>query len=108
MKRGDIWFVNLDPTEGREQRGRRPVLIVSREAFNRLTGVPIVLPITTGGNFARQAGFAVSLAGTVTTGVIRCDQARGIDLAARGGQLIESVPDEILDEVLAKLAAILG
>ena len=52
-KRGDIYLVTLDPTEGHEQRGRRPVLVVSPGAFNQLTRVPIVLPITTGGNFAR-------------------------------------------------------
>jgi hypothetical protein len=39
------------------------VLVVSPGAFNRLTKVPIVLPITTGGDFARIRGFAVSLAG---------------------------------------------
>jgi mRNA-degrading endonuclease toxin of MazEF toxin-antitoxin module len=106
MKRGEIWLVSLDPTSGHEQRGWRPVLIVSPEAFNRITKVPIVLPITSGGNFARMAGFAVSLtgAGIKTTGVIRCDQPRALDLAARGGKKLESVPDAILSEVLARLA----
>lgn len=106
MKRGEIWLVSLDPTSGHEQRGRRPVLIVSPEAFNRITKVPIVLSITSGGNFARMAGFAVSLtgAGIKTTGVIRCDQPRALDLAARGGKKLERVPDAILSEVLARLA----
>jgi mRNA-degrading endonuclease toxin of MazEF toxin-antitoxin module len=85
MKRGEIWLVRLDPTEGHEQKGQRPVLIVSPEAFNRVTKVPIVLPIASGGSFARMAGFAVSLvgAGSKTTGVVRCDQPRALDLAAR-------------------------
>src|SRR5271156_5864365 len=97
MKRGDIWLVSLDPTSGHEQRGRRPVLIVSPEAFNRVTKVPVVLPITSGGNFARTAGFAVPLTGTgaKTTGVVRCDQPRALDVAARGAKMIESVPDAI-------------
>ena len=109
MKRGDIWLVGLDPTQGHEQRGRRPVLIVSPEAFNRVTGVPVVLPITSGGSFARTAGFAVSLAGvgTKTTGVVRCDQPRALDLGARGGKKLETVPDAVMDEVLARLAPIL-
>lgn len=108
MNRGDIYLVSLDPTAGREQQGTRPVLIVSSAAFNRLTRAPVVLPITSGGNFARTAGFAVSLmgAGTSTTGVVRCDQPRTLDLAARSGRRLESVPDEILDEVLAKFSAI--
>jgi len=106
MERGDIYLVSLDPTQGHEQRGRRPVLIVSPGPFNRLTKVPIVLPITSGGSFARTAGFAVSLtgAGIRTRGIVRCDQPRALDLGARGGRRLEIVPGPIIDEVLAKLA----
>jgi mRNA-degrading endonuclease toxin of MazEF toxin-antitoxin module len=108
MKRGEIWLVGLDPTEGHEQKGRRPVLIVSPDAFNRVTKLPVVLPITSGGDFARTAGFAVPLtgAGTTTTGVVRCDQPRALDLGARGGKKLESIPNAIMDEVLAKLLPI--
>jgi len=110
MERGDIYLVSLDPTSGHEQRGTRPVLIVSPSAFNRLTKTPVVLPITRGGNFARTAGFAVSLTGigTNTTGIIRCDQPRAMDLGSRKARKLESVPKEIVEEVLAKLATILG
>ena len=106
MKRGEIWLVGLDPSEGHEQKGRRPVLVVSPEAFNQLTKVPVVVPITSGGNFARTAGFAVSLSGsgTKTTGVVRCDQPRALDLRARAGRKLETVPAEIVDEVLARIA----
>jgi mRNA-degrading endonuclease toxin of MazEF toxin-antitoxin module len=108
MKRGEIWLVSLDPSSGHEQKGRRPVLIVSPEAFNRITKVPIVLPITSGGNFARAAGFAVALtgAGTKTTGIVRCDQPRALDLAARAGKKLECIADAIMEEVLARMAAI--
>ncbi|MCL1492908.1 MAG: type II toxin-antitoxin system PemK/MazF family toxin [Pseudanabaena sp. Salubria-1] len=108
MKRGDIYLVSLDPTEGHEQQGTRPVLIVSPDKFNALTKVPIVVPITSGGNFARTAGFAVSLdsAGTRTKGVVRCDQPRPIDLSARKARKLESVPDAIIDEVLARIVAL--
>jgi mRNA-degrading endonuclease toxin of MazEF toxin-antitoxin module len=108
MKRGEIWLVGLDSSEGHEQKGRRPVLIVSPAAFNLVTRVPVVVPITSGGSFARTAGFAVSLtgAGTKTTGVVRCDQPRALDLRARGGKKLETVPVAIMDEVLAKLAPI--
>jgi len=105
MERGDIYLVSLDPAAGHEQQGRRPVLVISPGKFNRLTRVPIVLPITTGGNFARTAGFAVSLmgAGTQTTGVVRCDQPRSLDLRARRGKRLETAPEHIVDEVLAKV-----
>ncbi len=106
MQRGDIYVVSLDPTAGHEQQGKRPVLVISPGKFNCLTGVPVVLPITTGGSFARTAGFAVSLtgAGTQTAGVVRCDQPRALDLRARGGKKLETVPDLIIDEVLSKVS----
>jgi mRNA interferase ChpB len=79
MERGDIYLVALDPTSGREQQGKRPVLVVSPGKFNRMTGVPVVLPITSGGNFARMAGFAVSLMGTG----LENDRYRSLRPAAR-------------------------
>jgi mRNA-degrading endonuclease toxin of MazEF toxin-antitoxin module len=108
MRRGDIYLVSLDPTAGHEQQGTRPVLVVSPDAFNTLTHVPIVLPITSGGAFARNAGFAVSLqgAGTRTTGVVRCDQPLPIDLAARNGRRLESVSEAVIEDVLARVVTL--
>jgi mRNA interferase ChpB len=109
MERGDIFLVSRDPIQGHEQQGRRPALVVSLGTFNRVTRVPVVLPITTGSNFVRvAAGFAVSLtgAGLRTTGVVRCDQRRTLNLAIRGGRKLESVPPVIIDEVPGRLAPI--
>ncbi len=106
MKRGDIYLVSLDPTEGREQRGSRPVLLVSPTEFNEATKLPVVLPITNGGDFARRLGFAVPLTGIKTTGVVRCDQPRVVDLAARQGRKVDTLPEAILDEVLAKVGTL--
>jgi len=106
MKRGDIYLVSLDPTEGHEQRGSRPVLIVSPTEFNEATKLPVICPITSGGDFARRIGFAVPLTGAKTTGVVRCDQPRVLDLAARNARKVDTLPATIMDEVLAKLAPI--
>ena len=110
MRRGDIYLVRLDPTEGHEQQGTRPVLVVSPDAFNKVTRLPVVLPITSGGNFARTAGFTVSLegCGTRTAGVVRCDQPRALDLQARSGRRLEQAPPWIMEEVLARVAVIFG
>ena len=108
MERGDIYWVSLNPTSGHEQQGMRPVVIVTTAAFNQLTKTPVVLPITNGGNFARTAGFVVALegSGSQTTGVIRCDQPRAIDLNARKAKKIESLPPVIMDDVLAKISTL--
>ena len=106
MKRGDIYLVTLDPTEGRQQQGHRSVLVISPQAFNEATQLPVILPITTGGEFARRIGFAVPISGIKTTGVVRCDQPRVLDLHERNGRKIDTLPPEILVEVLAKLSPI--
>lgn len=106
MKRGDIYMVSLDPTEGREQQGHRPVLVVSPTAFNLATKLPVVLPITNGGDFAGRLGFAVEVSGIQTTGVVRCDQPRVLDIVARRGRRVDTLPRGQLDDVLAKLATL--
>lgn len=106
MKRGDVYLVSLDPIAGHEQSGSRPVVIVSPDEFNQATKLPVILPITNGGDFARRLGFAVTLAGTKTTGIVRCDQPRVIDLAARNGRKVDSLPEPIMDEVLAKVVTL--
>jgi mRNA interferase ChpB len=106
VNRGDIYLVSLDPSEGHEQRGYRPVLVVSPEAFNEATKLPVILPITTGGEFARRIGFAVPLSGTKTTGVVRCDQPRVLDLHARKGRKVDTLPQALLNEVMAKVITI--
>jgi len=99
-------MVTLDPTAGREERGNRPVLIVSPREFNEATRLPVVLPITSGGEFAKRLGFAVALSGVRTTGIVRCDQPRVLDLQARHGRKLESLPPAIMDEVMAKVVTI--
>ena len=106
MRRGDIYLVSLDPHEGREQRGSRPVLIVSPAEFNEATKLPVICPITSGGDFARRIGFAVPITGIKTTGIVRCDQPRVLDLGARNARKVDTLPGSIMEEVLAKLAPI--
>jgi mRNA interferase ChpB len=108
VDRGDVFHVDLNPVHGREQAGSRYVLVMSTKAFNVL-GTPLICPITQGGNFARHAGFAVSLsgAGTVTQGVVLCNQPRVLDLQTRKARFVEKVPGFVVDEVLARLATII-
>ena len=108
VKRGEIWPISLDASAGHEQRGTRPVLIVSPAAFNERTRTPVVLPVTSGGRFVRRQDFGVSLekAGTRTHGVTRCDQPRTLDLAARQGRRLKAVPTTIMAEVPARLTTI--
>lgn len=107
MERGDIYTVTLNPAAGSEQRGQRPVLVISKAEFNRL-GVAVVCPITQGGVTARLAGWTVAMtgAGTDTQGVILCHQIRTLDLKARSAKLREKAPGFIVEEVLARVQTI--
>lgn len=75
-------------------------------ALNIATKLPVVCPITNGGEFARRIGFAVPIVGVKTTGVVRCDQPRVLDLDARNARKVDTLPEAIMDEVLARLAPI--
>lgn len=109
FERGDIVSVPLDPALGHEQRGTRPALVLTTREFNKLGDV-LVAPITQGGDFARYAGFAVTLTGTgcKTQGAALINKIRMMDLAARKARKIERAPQEVIEDAMARLVALLG
>jgi mRNA interferase ChpB len=106
--RGDVLHIDLDPTKGREQRGKRLILVLSVHEFNRF-GLVLACPVTQGGEFAREHGFAVSLSGvgSQTNGVVLCHQVRTLDYKECSSRFVEGLPDEITDEVLARVRTLL-
>ena len=103
--RGDIYHLDLEPTRGKEQRGQRPVFVLSPAPHNR-RGLVIVLPISQGETLARSTGFASTLtgAGLQTQGVVICDQPRTVDFSVRAARYVESAPAAVVEDVLARLA----
>ncbi len=109
FERGDIVRVNLEPVVGHEMRGdSRPALVLTSSAFNRLGDV-LVAPITQGGDYARFAGFAVTLMGSgcKTQGVALMNKIRMMDLNARKAKKIERAPKEVMDDAMTRLTALL-
>ena len=103
VKQGDIVKINFNPKKGHEQSGYRPALVVSNNIFNKKTNLSILCPITnTDNNFPLH----VSLDNrTKTTGVILCEHIKALDLNARKYELVERVPEDILDDVINILSA---
>jgi mRNA interferase MazF len=98
IKQGDIIFIGLDPALGHEQKGRRPVVVVSNNDYNKATSFRVVYPIS---NTDRAFALYVKLdERTKTTGVILADQLRTIDISARQHSFVEGLPEDILDKVL--------
>lgn len=85
IRRGDIYFVNLDPTKGREQRGRRPVLVVSVDAINSQPLVVTVVVGTAARNVSRDypvnARYSADVTGLPEDTVFLCFQLRSLDPA---------------------------
>lgn len=107
LQAGDVVWVDLDPRTGREQSGRRPVLIVSEPLLWQASRLAIVCPIT-----SRVRPFASSVvlpAGSAMVGEIMTSHVRSIDTIARPmSPAIMRVSDAVLAEVRAKLAVLLG
>lgn len=103
---GDLVWLDFDPQAGREQAGRRPALVLSPKLYNRRSGLALFCPIT---NQTKGYAFEVSLpAGCGVTGVVLADHVKSADWRIREARRIGRVPQETLDEVLARLAPLLG
>lgn len=108
FERGDIVRVSLEPVVGHEMRGdARPALVLTSSELNRLGDV-LVAPITQGGDYARFAGFAVTLIGSgcKTQGVALMNKIRMMDLNARKAKKIERAPREVIDDAMTQLATL--
>jgi mRNA interferase MazF len=102
-KQGDIIGITFDPQSGHEQKGRRPVFVVSKDLFNRGTGLVIVCPVT---NTERGVPFHVPLPkDSKLTGFIMVEQVKSVDFCSRRAKRIEHGNDELLSDVLSILDA---
>ena len=103
---GDFVWLTFDPQAGREPAGRRPALILSPKIYNSRSGLALACPIT---NQAKGYPFEVPAnPESGVTGVILADRAKSIDWKARRAELLGHCARSVLDEVLAKLAPLLG
>ncbi len=103
--RGDIVKLDFDPTLGREQAGYRPALIITSKQFNQATRLALVCPIT-----SQIKGFNLEVMlpdDLMTTGVVLTFQVKTIDWFERRIKYIESLPAEVMDEVSARLHAMI-
>lgn len=102
--RGDIVWVSLSPTRGREQSGRRPALVLSPAFYNERSGTAIICPIT-----SKQKGypFEVVMETKKIFGVVLADQIRTVDWKAREISLIARANTSLVNEVIEKAATLL-
>ncbi|MDP2793724.1 MAG: type II toxin-antitoxin system PemK/MazF family toxin [Sulfurisoma sp.] len=107
--RGEIVHLQFDPASGQGMKGPHFGLVVSAKAFNS-RGLAMICPISQGGAAtARTYGTVVTLlgSGTDTQGAVHCHQLKSLDWRARKAKFKEAVPTVIIDDVSARLEAIL-
>jgi mRNA interferase MazF len=104
-ERGDLVWLSFTPQAGHEQAGRRPAVVLSPQTYNQKVGLAIFCPIT---NQVKGYPFEVILPqGVGVTGVILSDQVKSLDWRVRKAEYIASLPEEVINEVLAKLGILL-
>jgi mRNA interferase MazF len=106
--RGEIRWADLDPTRGREQAGRRPVLILSHDVFNERSGTVIAVAVT---SQHQRAGFPLTLElsarGLPKRSWVKVSQIRTLSVERIGRRIGRAAPEEVA-RVVEGLNEIIG
>jgi len=104
-ERGDIVWLEFNPQAGYEQAGHRPAVVVSPKAYNEKVGLALFCPIT---SKIKGYPFEVILPEKhKVSGAVLSDQIKSLDWQVRKAKFIISLPEDILEEVLAKIHTLL-
>jgi len=102
--RGDLVWVDFNPTKGREQAKVRPAIVVSPKSYNQKTNLAIMCPIT---SIQKGYPFEVAMKDKKVSGVILSDHVRSLDWKARYTKFIAKAKPKVIAEVQAKLLLLL-
>ena len=103
--RGDIVYLDFDPTKGHEQKGLRPAFVLSPRSYNEKSSLALFMPIT-----KQQKGYPFEVilpSGLKVQGVILADQIKSLDWKARDVRFVESVSQDVIDDVQTKIEPLL-
>jgi len=102
--RGDIIWLNFTPQAGHEQKGSRPALVISPQAYNKKTGLAICCPITSN---IKGYPFEVVLTGKNIQGAVLSDHLKSLDWKVRKAKWIEKASSSVLEECIGKISALI-
>ena len=103
-QRGDVVWITLDPTQGHEQKGRRPGLVISPKIYNQKVGLALVCPIS---SKVKGYVFEVPIKLKNLESVVLSDQVRSIDWRARQVIKIQKAPEVTTQEVQENIRKLL-
>jgi mRNA interferase MazF len=101
--RGDLVWLDFEPTKGREQKGVRPAFVVSPKVYNAKVGLALVCPIT---SQVKGYPFEVSCGDAKIEGVILADHIRSVDWKARHAKFIDTAAPVVAQEVEERLLSL--
>jgi mRNA interferase MazF len=103
---GHVIRIDFGPSEGHEQGGWRPAIVLSPCSYNAKTHLAVAVPIT---NQSKGYPFEVRLPERMkTSGVALADAIKNLDWHARGARFVETSPIEVIHAVHERLVALLG
>ncbi len=102
-KKGDVVWLDFSPQSGREQRGRRPGLVVSSDIYNR-TGLMLACPIT---SKVKGYPFEIRIQAGSIDGCVLADHVKNQDWKARAAVYIVKAPTDVLAKAQQMIAALL-
>ena len=102
--RGDVVWIQMNPQAGREQAGHRPAFVISPKEYNGKVGLALLCPIT---SKVKGYPFEVLIEGKTVQGAILSDQLKSLDWKTRGARYEEKATDDIVNEVIAKIEALI-
>ncbi len=103
---GDLIWLDFNPQAGHEQAGRRPAVVLSPRAYNDKSSLAVVCPIT-----SQVKGYPFEVVvprGLPIAGVILADHLKSLDWRQRRAERAGKVPKQVVEEVLNRLAPLLG
>jgi len=103
--RGDLVWVDLNPTKGREQAKVRPAIVVSPKSYNQKTSLALMCPVT---SVQKRYPFEVAVKNKKVSGVILADHVRSLDWKARNTKFIVKAEKAVIEEVRTKLSVLIG
>jgi len=107
---GDVYWINPNPTSGREMKDRHRFVVITPKEINAL-GIAMMVPVTSGGKFSRNMGLTVPIMGHDTTGVAVCNQVRSFDIEERvkdhSAKYIEKLDAATINEIVNRVISVI-
>lgn len=104
--RGDVVWIDMAPSSGHEQKGRRPALVLSPASYNARSSLALMCPIT-----SRVKGYPFEVAlpeGLPVGGVVLSDQVKSLDWRSRQAEVTGTAPDDVVAAVLHRAGRLLA